>query len=177
MLVFHYSRVIPSSARKPGNVSPNEVRTTDLLLRVHTILDARLDWLSPVTRSVLAQLVFARGTYGDAPRFARSVGLGDRYKLAYALQRDGMPPLSTLANWIKVIVWLEEAETTGGSLCEAALSELREPSARYRLVKHLTGVPWTTLRGRGMVWLIEQFVSRCSRRQVTDEGSPAARRA
>jgi hypothetical protein len=148
-----------------------------LLLRIHTILDTRLFWLSPVTRSVLAELVFSRGTYVDAPRLARSVGLPDRYRLAYALQRDGMPPLTTLANWIKIIVWLEEAEATGGSLCGAALSELNEPSARYRLVKHLTGVPWTTLKARGMVWLLELFASGCTRRPATAEGSAAARRA
>jgi hypothetical protein len=148
-----------------------------LLLRIHTILDTRLFWLSPVTRLILTELVFRRGTYVDAPRLARSVGLADRYRLAYALQRDGMPPLTALANWIKIIVWLEEAEATGGSLCEAALAELNEPSARYRLVKHLTGVPWTALRARGMVWLLELFVSRCTRRPLIAEGSATTRPA
>jgi hypothetical protein len=156
---------------------PESAERAALLLRIHTILDTRLYWLSPVTRLILAELVFRRGTYVDAPRLARAVGLADRYRLAYALQRDGMPPLTTFANWIKIIVWLEEAEATGGSLCGAALSELNEPSARYRLVKHLTGVPWTTLRARGMVWLLELFVSECTSRPVPAEGSAATRRA
>ena len=62
----------------------------------------------------MAALVFERSTYGDASHFARSVGLADCYRLAYALQREGLLPLSTLANWIKGVVWLEEAEATGG---------------------------------------------------------------
>jgi hypothetical protein len=158
--------------------SPSESPEREVtLLRIHTILDARLFWLSPVTRLILAELVFGRGAYVDASRLAQSVGLADRYRLAYALQRDGMPPLTTLANWIKLMVWLDEAEATGDSLCRAALSELNEPSARYRLVKHLTGVPWTTLRARGMVWLLELFVSECTWRSSSTEVSAAARRA
>ncbi len=171
------SRHHPRNHQVRSTPHPESPERAARLLRIHTILDARLFWLSPLTRSILAELVFSRGTYADAPRLARSVGLADRHRLAYALQRDGMPPLTTLANWIKIIVWLDEAEATGDSLCGAALSELNEPSARYRLVKHLTGVPWTTLRARGMVWLIELFVSGRTRRPVSADGSPATRRA
>jgi hypothetical protein len=169
----HYRRdnQVPST---PHSESPERAA---LLLRVHTILDTRLFWLSPVTRLILAELVFRRGTYVDASRLARSVGLANRHRLAYALQRDGLPPLTALANWIKIIVWLEEAQATGDSLCGAALSELNEPSARYRLVKRLTGVPWTTLKARGMAWLLELFVSRCTRRPFIDERSAATRQA
>jgi hypothetical protein len=55
------------------------------------------------------------GARRGSPLSSPLEGLADRYRLAYALQRDGMPPLTTFANWIKIIVWLEEAEATGSS--------------------------------------------------------------
>jgi hypothetical protein len=124
-------------------------------------LDLRFSWVSPATRRTVKELIVRRGCPGDATGFARSVGMRDRYQLDYVLQRDGLLRLRALANWIKIAMWLSESEAGGASLCQSALSDGKEPSSRYRLVKRVTGLGWTQLQARGIVWLLEELVSQC----------------
>jgi len=59
--------------------------------------------------------------------------------------------------------WLWEFESQQTSLCHAALADVEEPGSRYRLVKRMTGVQWTELQARGMVWLVEELVKQFHR--------------
>lgn len=72
-----------------------------------------------------------------------------------------MPPLETLSQWIRVMVWVIELETGGVSMCAAALRENCDPAARYRLVKKLLGLDWKTLRSNGFTWLLMEFLTTC----------------
>jgi hypothetical protein len=129
---------------------------------LETILDTRIPTLSPASRSVLRKLVADRGTFDDAGAFARAVGLRDRHQLAYTLRCDALRPLSVLAAWVRVALWLAEVEDGGTSLCQAALAEAHDPGIRYRLVKRLTGLGWPEVQSRGLVWLVEELVQSCT---------------
>ncbi len=140
------------------------------LVSLHIMLDARLPTLSPGSRAAVAKLVTGRGLYGDANAFARGLGLRDRYQLTYLLGRDGLRSLRTLAGWVRVAVWLVESELQGTSLCRAALAEAQDPGSRYRLVKRLTGLDWSQVRSRGLLWFVEELVEHCTVGSVGDPG-------
>lgn len=129
-----------------------------------TMIDVRLSWLDPSSRQLLALLVRARGSVRSADGLARDLGLSNRHQLAYVLRTQGLPPLRTLAAWLRILVWLHEFETAGLTICRASLSEAKDPASRYRLVKRLTGFEWTTVRARGFVWLVEEFLIQCQPR-------------
>lgn len=126
-----------------------------------TVLLVRTPWLTSIGRRAIRELVDAEGRFGSADRFARSAGLRDRHELSYALRRCGLPPLQSLAGWIKVMTWVMEYEGGGRSLCQASLSEARDPAYRYRLVKRVTGHHWSSVRDRGLAWVLQEFVEVC----------------
>jgi hypothetical protein len=132
------------------------------------ILELRIPSLSPLSSLTVRALVQARGAFGDADAFARSIGMRDRHQLAYLLRRDGLRSLRVLASWIRVAVWLAESEYHHRTLCRAALLEAHDPGSRYRLVKRLTGLEWSQVRTRGLSWFVEELVRTCC--------SPAAKR-
>jgi hypothetical protein len=133
-------------------------RQTDALT---TVLLISAPWLTPTGRRAVAELVDAEGQYGSAERFARSLGLRDRHQLSYVLRRSGLPPLQSLGGWIKIMMWVMEYENGGRSLCQASLSEARDPAYRYRLVKRVTGLYWSDLKARGLVWVVQAFLETC----------------
>jgi hypothetical protein len=87
--------------------------------------------------------------------------LRDRHQLTYALRNDRLRSLRTLASWVRLAVWVAETEFHGTSLCHAALAESQDPSSRYRLVKRLTGLEWSQVESRGLVWVVEELVKHC----------------
>lgn len=103
-----------------------------------------------------------RGMLRDANAFARSLGLRDRHQLAYRLRQDGLPPLRSVAGWIRLALWVAEAELEGTSLCRAALCESQDPGIRYRTIRRLTGLQWSQVKARGLVWVIEELKRACS---------------
>jgi hypothetical protein len=137
-----------------------------------TILVIRLGPLSPDAAEILNALT-VRGVFFSADGFARSLGMRDRHQLAHALQRSGLRGLRTIAGWIKVRLWLMEAECGAVSLCHAALEGAEYPGSRYRLVKQVTGLVWSELRSRGLGWAVEELVREC----VLPGGTPGVRRA
>jgi hypothetical protein len=130
------------------------------VLRV--MLQARFPSLSRSSALALEALVLARGSFADANAFARTIGLRDRHQLAYVLQRDGLRSLRVLASWIKVACWLAESEYHDLSLCRAALIDAQDPGSRYRLVKRITGIEWSHVQARGLTWLLEELVLKCT---------------
>jgi hypothetical protein len=126
-----------------------------------TALLVSAPWLTPVGRDIVGDLVEARGRFGTADAFARSRGLRDRHQLAYALRCSRLPPLLVLTGWIKVLVWVMEYEDGGRSICQSSLLEASDPAYRYRLVKRVTGLPWSSVRTRGLAWMVQEFLDAC----------------
>ena len=104
-------------------------------------------------RAVVEAVLLTGGSIGSAQDVARVLGLGNRFKLARLLRREGLPPLHRLAEWATVLSWVVAAEQTGVSLCWLAFRSRRHPSACYRLVKEVTGLRWEQVRERGSRWV------------------------
>ena len=116
-----------------------------------------LPWLSVESLLVMRHLLTSDRP-GTSEAVARQLGLLNRFRLARILKRDGLPPFHRLSGWAKVLHWLDEGERSTVSLCTAALTEGSEPSARYRLVKLVTGVHWTEARTTGAHWALAKFI-------------------
>jgi hypothetical protein len=112
---------------------------------------------------VIDKLIGLSGEGGNADTFARGMGLRNRHQLHYQLQLDGLPPFRDLANWIRVAFWMAEVDSGELSLCRAALKGGHEPAFRYRVIRRVTGITWTELRPRGLAWLMEELIARCTR--------------
>jgi hypothetical protein len=134
--------------------------------QLFAILDASTPWLSSTAREILRELTRGRGYSYSAERLARAVGLRNRHQLSYQLKREFLPPLETLARWIRVMLWLIEYERSGISICRSALKEERDPAYRYHLVKRLLGIDWTTLKRRGFTWLLLEFLEVCRKKSL-----------
>lgn len=132
---------------------------------VGVVLDMHMPWLSPEIQAIVLLLVAARGLFISADQFALSVGARNRHQLAYWLRRAGLPPLQKLAGWIRVMVWVVEYEENGTTVCGSCLDQARDPAYPYRLVKNITGQLWSTVRMLGLVWVLEEFLKKCRRRQ------------
>ncbi|OLC44583.1 MAG: hypothetical protein AUH75_01025 [Gemmatimonadetes bacterium 13_1_40CM_4_65_7] len=93
------------------------------------------------------------------------LGLRTRHQVARVLRRAGLPPLEELAGWTRVLHWLNEAERTGNSLLQLARESRIEPATCYRLVRRLTGQPWSRVRRGGVAGAVTRF-------RTTFNGSP-----
>jgi len=130
------------------------------------VLEAATAGLSSKSQGVVRRLALGRGYFHGADSFARSVGFHDRHQLAYHLRCEGLPPLRSLARWIRIMVWVVEHEGGGASFCEAALLQGRDPAYRYHLIKDVLGIQWTALEKRGFAWLVLEFMRTCLRAAV-----------
>jgi hypothetical protein len=68
-----------------------------------------------------------------------------------------LPTYAELQAWTQLLVWAIRLEETGMTLCKQALDSGEDPASRYRLVRRLTGVPWTTVREMGTDWLLSRI--------------------
>ncbi len=114
-------------------------------------------------RVVVEAILLTEGPIGTAQAVARELGLPNRFKLARLLRREGLPPLHRLAGWATVLSWVITSERQGVSLCWIAFRSRRHPSACYRLVREVTGLPWEKVRDKGSVWVQRQFVKEFKR--------------
>lgn len=124
-------------------------------------------------RAVVEAILLSEGPIGTAHAVARELGLPNRFKLARLLKREGLPPLHRLAGWATVLSWIKCAERQGVSLCWIAFRSRRHPSACYRLVKELTGLPWEQVRAHGSAWVERRFLKELRGRRNGDGHSPA----
>ena len=109
-------------------------------------------------RAIVEAIVLSKGSIGSAQRVASELGLNNRFQLARLLERDGLPPLHRLTEWVTILSWVEATEREDVSLCWIAFRSHRHPSACYRLVKKVTGHGWEELRAKGSAWLLQQFL-------------------
>src|SRR2546430_15188821 len=119
-------------------------------LRLATILSTALPPLPREARAVVDLLACTNGLLPPGGEVLTSLGLRPRHQVARVLRRAGLPPLEELAGWTRVLHWLHEAERTGNSLLQLARESRLEPATCYRLVRRLTGQPWSRVRRGGV---------------------------
>ena len=122
-------------------------------------LHTALPHLSVRAQAILDALLLSGGRLGTARELAPQIGEPNRFALARLLRREGLPPLHSLAAWMRVLTWVERAEESGSSLCELAFRCKTDPAVCYRTVKRVTGLSWGALRRRGSHWLIADFIA------------------
>jgi len=135
-------------------------------LLLTSLLQTALPRLSPASRALVSTLGCLNGNTPSAGDMAAWVGLRDRYQLARALRRDGLPPLEDLTRWTRVLYWMVEAEASGVTLRQLAQRERLDPAAAYRLVHQVTGRPWLQARNAGLQAALLQLRARCGMRLV-----------
>jgi YVTN family beta-propeller protein len=142
------------------------------------IVQTVLPWLGQPGRAAITALAANNGRLDSADRLAAQLGLRNRFCLARLLRREGLPPLSELADWIRALHLVLQAESTGQPLQRLAYRSLGEPANCYRLIRRRLGAPWSEVRARGLPWALIRFLERCRRpehRPVgrADQGRPA----
>jgi lactonase family protein with 7-bladed beta-propeller len=148
-------------------------------LPLASILNTVLPPLSREARAVVEFLACTNGQLPAGDAVVRVLGLRSRHQVARLLRRAGLPPLEELAGWTRVLHWLNEAERTGSSLLQLARDSRLEPATCYRLVRRLTGQPWSRVRPGGVAGVVTRFRSTLNgssnvpARQVRPSLSPA----
>lgn len=110
-------------------------------------------------RAIVEAVLLCEGSIGSARLVARLLGLNNRFQLARLLKREGVPPLHRLAAWVAILAWVRAAEHDGTGLFRLAFRSHRHPSACYRLVKEVTGLCWSEVRGRGAGWVERRLLA------------------
>lgn len=128
-------------------------------------LHTALPHLSVRAQAILDALLLNGGHLGTAGELAPHIGEPNRFALARMLRREGLPPLHSLAAWMRVLTWVERAEESGCSLCQLAFRCQTDPAVCYRTVKRVTGLRWGALRRRGSRWVIADFIAHCRPRR------------
>src|SRR3989440_4016664 len=130
-------------------------------LPLTALLQTALPRMSLASRAVISALGCLNGKPPYAAEIAAWVGLRDRFQLARALRRDGLPPLEQLAGWARVLYWVLTAEATGTTLRQLARGDDMDPAVAYRLVNRLTGQHWSEVRRTGLPGLLPRFHEHC----------------
>ncbi len=99
----------------------------------------------PTVRELLSVLARSEGAAGSADLVAQRVGLANRHALARRLRRRGLPPLSELDALARLFTWFDRWTTQRRSLCRQATDDAADPAPRYRAVRRVTGLPWSTV--------------------------------
>ncbi len=121
------------------------------------VLSAALPSLSGEARAVLDVLASRNGLLPPGNDVATYLGLRTRHQVARKLRRASLPPLEELAAWTRLFYWILQAEETGASLLSLARQSGHEPATCYRLVRRLTGHPWSRVRRGGIAGAILRF--------------------
>jgi hypothetical protein len=121
------------------------------------ILSTALPSLPREARAVVELLACTNGQLPAGDEVVTLLGLRTRHQVARVLRRAGLPPLEELAGWTRVLYWLNQAERTGRSLLQLARESQLEPATCYRLVRRLTGQPWSRVRRDGVAGAVNRF--------------------
>ena len=144
-------------------------------LRLTSVLQTALPNLSENGRAFLSVLGCFNGHPPGSHELAQWLGFHDRYQLARALRREGLPPLEVIGGWARTLYWMCEAERSGKSLRELAEREKVDPAIAYRLVRRVTGRRWSEVRREGLALAMVRFRDRCAKAAThssADTGTP-----
>jgi hypothetical protein len=131
------------------------------------LIPAGVTLLSAPARFVVDAATLEAGPIGTAAHVAKQVGLRNRFQLARLLEHEGLPPLHVLVGWARVIGWIEDWEDRRMALSRQVLRTGSDPAVAYRLVRRLTGMPWTELRRKGSAWAWAHFLEQLDRQRLT----------
>src|SRR5881628_1408548 len=138
-------------------------------LQLTNLLHTTLPHLSVDGRALLSALGCVNGRPTSISDLAQWLGFHDRYQLARALRREGLPPMETLGGWTRTLYWIIESQTSGLTLRELAQREHLDPAVAYRLVRRITGHRWSEIRQAGLTGALLSFRGQCrSRAGATD---------
>ncbi|HET8712710.1 MAG TPA: YncE family protein [Gemmatimonadales bacterium] len=127
------------------------------------MLQSALPNLSDNGRALLSALGCLNGHPHGSQAFAEFLGFHDRYQLARALRREGLPSLEVMGGWARTLYWMSEAEITGKSLRELAEREHVDPAIAYRLVRRVTGRRWSEVQRDGLAVTMLRFRDCCGK--------------
>lgn len=133
------------------------------LLPLTSVLQTALPDLSKNGRALLGVLGCLNGHLPKSQEFAEWLGFHDRYQLARALRREGLPSIEVIGGWARTLYWMSEAEKTGKSLRELAEREHVDPAIAYRLVRRVTGQRWSEVRREGLAVTMLRFRDCCAK--------------
>ena len=147
------------------------------LLPLTSVLQTALPNLSQNGRALLGVLGCLNGHPPKSQEFAEWLGFHDRYQLARALRREGLPSLEVIGGWARTLYWMSEAEKTGTSLRELAEREHMDPAIAYRIVRRVTGRRWSEVRREGLAVTMLRFRDRCGKKAGGQAASRTAPRS
>ena len=133
-------------------------------LQLTNLLHTTLPGLSVHGRALLSALACVNGHPTSISDLAEWLGFHDRYQLARALRREGLPPMETLGGWTRTLYWIIESQTSGATLRELARREHLDPAVAYRLVRRITGRRWSEIRQAGLTGALLSFRDHCRSR-------------
>lgn len=143
-------------------------------LQLTHLLHSSLPHVSVRGRALLSALACVNGRPESTTELAHWLGFHDRYQLARALKREGLPPIETLGGWTRTLYWIIESQTTGATLRELALRENLDPAVAYKLVRRVTGRRWSEIRQEGLSGAVLSFRDHCCFRAVVRQnGKPS----
>ena len=111
---------------------------------------ATLPWPGAQGRKVCAALAARRGLLSGANAFARSLGFGSRHQLHKFLKRHGLPPISRLAGWARLLTLAVETTQGDMSLEDVAWRDGVDPSVEHRRIRRLLGSGWRDAMQQGV---------------------------
>jgi hypothetical protein len=130
-------------------------------LQLTNLLHSSLPHVSLKGRALLSALACVNGHPASSTELAHWLGFHDRYQLARALKREGLPPVGTLGAWTRTLYWIIESQATGATLRELARRENLDPAVAYKLIRRVTGRRWSEIRRDGLTGAILSFRDRC----------------
>ena len=146
-------------------------------LQLTSLLQNTLPHLSYNGRALISALGCVNGRTPGSQELASWLGFHDRYQLARAMRREGLPPLETLGGWARTLYWLLESETSGATLRKLAERDNLDPAVAYRLIRRITGRRWSEIRRDGMALALLRFREKCRDRLAVASPAPADRSA
>src|SRR5258706_9306924 len=146
-------------------------------LQLTSLLQDTLPHLSYNGRALISALGWYNGRTPGPKELASWLGFHDRYQLAGAMRREGLPPLETLGGWARTLYWLLESETSGATLRKLAERDNLDPAVAYRLIRRITGRRWSEIRRDGMALALLRFREKCRDRLGVASPAPADRSA
>jgi len=130
-------------------------------LQLTHVLHSSLPHVSVRGRALLSALACVNGRPSSTTELAQWLGFHDRYQLARALKREGLPPVETLGGWTRTLYWIIESQASGATLRELAIREKLDPAVAYKLVRRVTGRRWSEVRRDGLTGAVLTFRDRC----------------
>lgn len=134
-----------------------------MLDRALVAIHSRRPHMTLRARAVIEAILLSKGPIGTAAQVAHELGLKNRFRLARLLQREALPPLHRMTEWVTILSWVSAACRDGVSLCWMAFRCHRHPSACYRLVKKVTGQRWEQVQAKGESWVLRRFLKELKR--------------